>query len=290
MNKKIGGCVVLYNPDIRVLDNIATYKTHIDLLLIVDNSPEQNLALINKIEKLHRETIYKWMGENKGMAIALNTACEIAIQNNCDWLLTMDQDSKFKEGEFLQLANSVEDIVALYSNTGIISPYHHIHDQIDSRKDVDFQPISSTMTSGNLLNLEVFKAVSGFEEKLFIDFVDHEYCLRLRKRGFMVIQNNRITLEHSLGKFEMKTILGKKIGISNHNYTRRYYITRNGLYTVKKYLFFDFRFCNSIIMSIINDSIRILLFEKQKLSKFKAIGLGIWHSMINRYGKISTVK
>jgi rhamnosyltransferase len=290
MNKKIGGCIVLYNPDMRVLDNIATYKNHIELLLIIDNSPQQNLALINKLGTLHSETIYKWMGENKGMARALNTACEIAIQNNCGWLLTMDQDSKFKETEFLQLANSVKDIVSLYSKTGIISPYHHIHDQIDSRKDVDFQPIRSAMTSGNLLNLEVFTAVSGFEEKLFIDFVDHEYCLRLRKKGFMVIQNNKITLEHALGKFEMKTIFGKKIGISNHNQTRRYYITRNGLYTVKKYLFFDLLFCNSIIMSIISDSVRILLFEKQKVSKFRAIGLGIWHSIINRYGKISTLK
>ena len=197
----------------------------------------------------------------------------------------MDQDSHFKENEFSQLVDSLQPVVKKFPNTGIVAPYHHIHDQINTRKEMQFQKIRTTMTSGNLLNLAAFKAVSGFLDKLFIDFVDHEYCLRLRKLGFVIIQNNQVMLQHSLGVFEIKNIFGKKIGISNHSHTRRYYITRNGLYTIRKYIFFDFVFCFAIVKSIIDDSMRILLFERNKIPKFKAVTLGIWHSLTNRFGK-----
>ncbi len=141
------------------------------------------------------------------------------------------------------------------------------------------------MTSGKLLNLKVHRIVSGFEEKFFIDYVDHEYCLRLRKNHFKIIRNNEILLNHSLGTFEVRIFFGKKIGISNHNYIRRYYIARNGLYTVKKYFSFDTPFCFKIIENIIYDFVRILLFEKEKYLKMKTVANGIYHFIINRYGK-----
>jgi len=190
MKKKIGVCVVFFNPDVSVIDNIATYKSNFDFLIIIDNSPEQNSILVNEIKQLPGIIIYKWLEENKGIAKALNIACEIAIENNCEWLLTMDQDSKFREGDLLKMTDSVERIEANYSNIGIICPYHNVHKHFISKSGEVFLEIKSTMTSGNLLNLGIYRLGSGFEEKLFIDYVDHEYCLRLRKNKFRIIQNN----------------------------------------------------------------------------------------------------
>lgn len=286
MKKKIAGCVVFFNPDERVIYNITSYKDSLDILIIIDNSPEQNSLLINEVKKLHGEIIYKWLGDNKGIAKALNIASGIAIERNCEWMLTMDQDSKFREGDLLKMLGSVEKIEAIYDNIAIICPYHNVHEQFISKSGAVFQEIKSTMTSGNLLNLRVYQKVSGFEEKLFIDYVDHDYCLRVRKNNFRIIQNNEISLEHSLGDFKIRTFFGKEIGISNHNYIRRYYIARNGLYAVKKYFSFDPLFCLVIIKSILYDFGRILFFEKNKFLKTKAMVVGIWHSIINRYGKL----
>ena len=39
------------------------------------------------------------------------------------------------------------------------------------------------MTSGNLLNLKIAEKIGDFEEKLFIDEVDHDYCYRIRRKA-----------------------------------------------------------------------------------------------------------
>jgi GT2 family glycosyltransferase len=43
------------------------------------------------------------------------------------------------------------------------------------------------MSSGNLLNLAAFKQVGAYNESFFIDYVDHEYCLRLKKKRFSIL-------------------------------------------------------------------------------------------------------
>jgi rhamnosyltransferase len=289
MNTKVGGCVIFYNPGPDALHNIATFGTHIDLLLIIDNSPIENPSLLTKIKAIQSKTIYTWMGGNKGIAAALNVACQMALQHNCEWLLTMDQDSRFKESGCLTLLESIEEVINIYNKAGIICPYHNIHDSFNPGVDKDFQKVRSTMTSGNLLNLPTHQVIGGFKEKLFIDYVDHEYCLRLRKSGFHIIQNNRVLLEHSLGNFELKKFLWKRFGISNHNPKRRYYITRNGLYTFGKYFFFDPTFCLKILRNLLYDLVRVLFFEKDKLVKSKAMTIGFWHWTINRFGTYDRV-
>jgi rhamnosyltransferase len=290
MTKKVGGCVILYNPEDKVLNNIAAFKTHIDFFLVVDNSPEQNLQFVSDLKNLHSEVRYTWMGENRGIAYALNIACQMAILENCMWLLTMDQDSSFKRSELSNFLLSIDEVTNIFDSAGIICPYHNIHDWFSLGGDNHFQEIRSTMTSGNLINLQVYQKVGGFKEDLFIDYVDHDYCLRIRKRGFKIIQNNKILLEHSLGHFELKRFLWKRFGVSNHNHIRRYYITRNGLYTAASYFFFDPRFCIKILQNLTYDLVRVLFFEKNKFLKFKAMIIGFWHWMINRFGQYDLKK
>ncbi len=77
-----------------------------------------------------------------------------------------------------------------------------------------------------------------------------------------------------------KKILGKKIVYTNHNYLRRYYITRNRLYTIKKYFFIDINFTISKLNALLIDWIKIILFENDKKLKSKMIILGIYHFII----------
>ena len=285
MSQKIAGCVVLYNPGEVLLGHMDSYIDGLSVLILIDNSPLPDKMLAEKIRLAFPGVVYQWMGENKGIAKALNVAAEIAISHSCKWLLTMDQDSRFQKNELLSFIDSIDEVITRHPRAAIISPSHDVHEQINSRGAAEFQVIRTAMTSGNLLNLDVFTAVGGFAEKLFIDFVDHEYCLRVREKGYLIVRNNNVTLQHSLGRFEVKSILGLKIGISNHNYRRRYYITRNGVFTIRKYIFFDPIFCWKIISSIVGDAIRILFFERRKASKFKAIARGFWHALINKFGK-----
>jgi len=87
------------------------------------------------------------------------------------------------------------------------------------------------VTSGSLLDLNVFKEIGEFDENLFIDYVDTDYCIRLRKSGYKLIQFARPIMMHSLG------ITKDTLGYSfyEHSPIRNYYIFRNKLYILTKY-------------------------------------------------------
>jgi rhamnosyltransferase len=143
------------------------------------------------------------------------------------------------------------------------------------------------MTSGNLLNLDAVASIGPFEEKLFIDCVDMDYCLRLRRAGFRIIRDHSVGLQHSLGDFRTGKVGSIRIGYSNHNAGRRYYITRNKIYLLKKYFRFDPRLGWLVIRSMAGDTLRILLFEHNKFGKLSAILTGLRHSLTNHYGSYS---
>lgn len=290
MKNKIGGCVIFFNPAKDVVSNIKSYYADLTPLIIIDNSPQENIYIKYQIVQLGVEMIYIWLGKNEGVAKALNIACKRALEHNCEWLLTMDQDSSFQNGDLTKMIAHLEMIATLQNNIGIMSPYHHVEGQTVQEFSQPFYEIKGTMTSGNLLNLRAWSQAGLFEEKLFIDYVDYEYCLRLRKNNFKIIQDNDVWLKHSLGNFQMKNFLGQKIGTSNHNHIRRYYKARNRFYTLRKYFGFDTVFGLNEIKHIFYDVLRILFFEKNRMLKIKATAVGLYHSMINHYGPYEKIK
>jgi rhamnosyltransferase len=97
--------------------------------------------------------------------------------------------------------------------------------------------IPQLITSGSLLNLNVFKQIGQFDETLFIDGVDTDYCLKSRMAGFRLICFNNIVLDHRIGLVSQYRSLksGAMTSRSLHSPIRLYYMTRNYLYLRKKY-------------------------------------------------------
>jgi len=273
---KIAGTVILYNPDESIYKNIESYIYGIDVLIIVDNSEDINESLINKLNQNFSNIIYKKNKKNLGIAKALNIACNEALERKCDWLLTMDQDSFFNNfnsyKEFLYSKYYYSHMVA------IIAPVWHNVDKMNSSQKIEEKEVSIVITSGNFLNLSLFNNIGGFNEKLFIDEVDHDYCLSARSLNYKIIELNGVVLNHSLGD----TING----IGQHNYIRRYYITRNSLYMWKKYRKVSKRYSFFATFKALKKSIKkVIKLEENKLLKIKSIILGIFDFLRNKYGK-----
>lgn len=283
---KVAACIVLYHPDANVIFNISTYYDAVDCLVVVDNSEKDNSSVRSQIKQRWRDVIYVPQSNNLGIAAALNIACNIAIKNNCNWILTMDQDSSFQPGAASQMIDDINEAKRSFKNIGIISPFHVLHQGHLVKSKQQFEEKNIVMTSGNLLNLQAYKNCGPFEEKLFMDMVDYEYCLRLRRNNYVIINNNRTNLKHSLGNFEIKRLFNKNIGVSNHSSLRRYYMTRNSLYVGFKYRSFDKVFWINVLKNLfLLDPILILLYEKDKLAKFRAVGKGMLHFFSKTYGK-----
>jgi len=283
-NLKIEGVVILYNPDESILNNIKSYVNEIRQLYIIDNSENKNQKLIDKIKKISNKCIYVDNKGNKGIAYALNVGAKLAIENGSNWLLTMDQDSKFTNNNLRYLIEYT--LEKNDKNIGIISPLHSTHLK-NSKKLVNEENVMTVMTSGNLINLDAFKLIGGFKEYYFIDAVDWEYCLNLNINNFKVIRFNKSILEHNLGEISLhKNFFHKEIEIYNHNKIRKYYIVRNKLLISKEYFKYFPRVSLSYIKSIFVDFKNVIFYEKDKIEKIKYMSKGICHFFCNKFGKM----
>ena len=67
------------------------------------------------------------------------------------------------------------------------------------------------ITSGNLLNLDTWEKLGGFDEKLFINEVDTIFAFLLRKKGYKIFEFYNVKMNHNIfDKYFKLTIFGKK--------------------------------------------------------------------------------
>jgi rhamnosyltransferase len=280
--KNVCGVTVLYNADNTVIANIESYIQNLDKLYVVDNSETVDEALINTLKTL-TNCIYINNHGNKGIANALNVGAKLAIENGATWLLTMDQDSRFEPGEFMKLIDYTK--TRDDKTTGLISPFHKTKISVDPKTEID--EVLTTMTSGNLISLYAWNTIGGFDEDYFIDAVDWDYCLRLTSNNFKVIRLNTVHLNHNLGNVTKHTAFSRKdVMVLNYNSTRRYYITRNKLMIIARYRKLYPAFSKGVFKSLFRDVRHILLYESDKMVKFKYLLKGVSHFITGKKGKL----
>ena len=189
---KLAACVVLYNPDDTIFENILTYGNYVDKLIVIDNSLKKNNFLIDKLnEVFESKLIYINNNDNLGIATALNQACDKAIELQFKWILTMDQDSSFVNfshyKKCLEKVQNVNNVALLAANTDKegYSTFDRNECSCNYREDK-----FSVITSANIVNLEYFEEIGRFNDKLFID----KYASVIKNK-----KANKKALQESLG-------------------------------------------------------------------------------------------
>ncbi|MBR4790982.1 MAG: glycosyltransferase [Treponema sp.] len=226
--------VIWFNPKETDVENIKTYSSHFKKVFIVDNSDIDNSALALKISN----AVYIPNNSNLGIAAALNTGCKNALENGFTWVMTMDQDSAW---DSLQLT-SFFDLIFQTKDPAVISfaPVHRnelksvvgdIKFQTEKKSEQSEIFRQKVMTSGNIISLEAWLKVNGFNETLFIDEVDHEFCFKLTHAGYKICEFQNVIMIHTLGAVK-KTILPRPC---KHSGVRLFYIFRNMLYIKKTF-------------------------------------------------------
>ena len=259
---KIAGVVTLYNPTDEDIKNIDTYINDIDRLYIIDNTEgKDNKDRIPKNKKIK----YQFKNENVGVATALNQGAKMAIEEGYKYLLTMDQDTTFKEGVLDKLKEVIKN--TNMEKIALVTPWHHTR-LLDKKPEEEFDDPHDVMTSGNIINLDIFQKLGGFKEWLFIDGIDIEFCLNIHKHGYKILRVNSVEIDHNLGDIFYKKVRGRLFLCTNHAAMRRYYIMRNYHYIFDMYKDYDPGYCYSLI-SQRHNMIGVLLFEKDKINKIR---------------------
>lgn len=252
--------IVWFHPNSECVDYMLNYSRFVDGAIIVDNSACSNVNYLENLPNVE----YLPLMENRGIAAALNIGYERAIKAGAEWVLTMDQDSGFEPDQIRELITAAEQ--ALEDNIAIIAPAWQ-----DNSFTLAIQECNSVITSGSLVRLSAYKKISGYNESLFIDEVDHEFCFRLKRAGYRILRINSVRILHSIGELLTIKFLFFQMSSLNHNHVRKYYMTRNRLYMRKYFSEFGLQY----LKMIMTDILRVILIEENKYLKLKYMIKGV---------------
>lgn len=281
---KIAAIVIWYNPSLEHATNISTYINDVGRLFVVDNSSHPNGQCVDWLAQ-YENVQYVELAENKGIAYALNRGAQLAYEQGFEWILTMDQDSAFSS-DVMGVMFDVLSLVDQPEKIGILTAVPScsiLHGALPSEK---WSLVQTAFTSGNLVRTQAWYNAAGWNDALFIDSVDYDFDFRVQRAGYLVVRCNNAIFEHQLGELRALVLFGKQFFVAtNHNYIRRYYITRNRLYINNKYRAEFPLFVRSERFANLKDFIKIIIFEKDKLRKFQSMFRGYCDYKNNIMGK-----
>lgn len=270
--------LTVYNPgedDLKFLDSFCEI---IDLLIIYDNSKYPDNSLQEKIGS-HKNCIFLHNGKNDGVSVALNTMADVAIANDKRKIIFFDQDSQLSGADLVEYLDKILSYDC--SDVALFSP-NIICDYVDNENVYHNAPLVREsewlITSGSCLNLSAFKSIGQFDEKLFIDLVDTDFCIRAREKGYKLLQLSKPIMRHSLGK--VRSVY--KLSYYSHSPIRIYYQVRNKIYLSKKHLNYN---TLGVIVSILKGVVKIAFLEKNKFFRFKMVFKGIVDAKNSVMGK-----
>lgn len=216
--------VITYNPDTGFRDRTARYVEIADKIIIIDNYSKKDISQYIPKDLSEHFIVIKSQ-TNNGIAWGLNQGAIYAKQHNFSYLLTFDQDSLPVRG----ILNCYADILCNVTKVGLLGT-SFIQQQVDTPKSVNFCKKKTLITSGTIHPIGIFDEVGLYDENLFIDSVDFDFVLRVRKK-YNVLCTKEPLIYHELGT----PVIKYGITSSNHNIIRRYYMARNHVLICKRY-------------------------------------------------------
>ncbi len=278
----LAAVVVLFHPTQEMIDCVLGYAGFLGHVVLVDNTEPARPVAFKSIPSV----TYLPMGTNRGLGDALNAGVECAAGLGFHSVVLLDQDS------VLTRQATAAACAAIADDVGIVALRQSLHrergeaglQRSDARSGCVDVPV--TMTSGSILNVHAYRACGPFDTKLFIDYVDHDYCLRLRRGGYRIVQCLHAALEHELGEPKTVRLAGRSVSFVTHRPFRSYYIVRNGMYVVTRYFTDDPKAAFGVIKVLFKEFVKAVAFENEKASRLGYMGLGLWHWLFGRYGRV----
>ncbi len=285
--------VVLYRPDETLVENVAALVAQCAGVVLVDNGSDA--ALVERCRDQGDVTVLD-MGGNVGVATALNRGMAWAAEQGAAWVVTMDQDSRPEPGMVAALRESADGAVgmalvaprilesALGGDYRWLKPGWGFRFRRMRCEGTDLSDVSMAITSGALTSVEAWRRLGGFDEALFVDFVDTDFCLRARRAGWRLRVCAAAKLRHHLGQRERRSLAGVVMHPTHHSAVRHYFVARNRVRMVARH---GWRTAHWLSFEIVFTGVwivRTLAFESDRARKLLGMLLGTWDGLRGRFG------
>ncbi|MFB4356459.1 glycosyltransferase family 2 protein [Pantoea sp. BS_4] len=284
-NKKFGIIIVFYHPEIENVETARRLSEKYDVVIVDNSEKPQNYTLPSA-------TVINLNG-NQGIATALNKGLTYLIEKNYEFAFLLDQDSEPEDDLIVSL---IEYIESTDEKTCLVSPSYFDNainknaefivcekDRIVRQPAVGNEPIQASyvITSGSMIRLSTIQHIGFMLDKLFIDFVDIEWCLRARHAGYQIVGLPWLKMSHEIGGKPVKVLNRTYV---NHSPIRHYYYFRNVFHLLRmKHIHSQWK-----KMEVIKLAPRFLVyafFTEKPLQHTSHMLKGIWDGICGRSGK-----
>jgi len=242
------------------------------------------------------------LANNEGVSGGYSAGLEYALSRNYDWIWMLDQDSR-------PLTSTVANLLAAYDafpdreKLGLVAPLpinaatgvpYPIFLWRDGQVEQSVSPereglslVDMVISSGSLIRSEAVRKAGLPRRDFFIDFVDHEHCLRLRRSGFLIAVVNQCVMPHTIGQPRLVSFFGKPISWIAHSPWRDYYKVRNRAFVVWHQLP-SLRAKAFVIWQLLKQMIGSLLYDTEKIKHIHFMWRGLRDGIQGRLG--STIR
>lgn len=232
-----GAVIVFFHPDARAVERANALAKWIPVV-VVDNTPRAQATLR---PALHEGIEFIPNGANLGIATAINQGVGSLMKAGYRFALLFDQDSEPSKEHVDRLPRVLAGLLDEGRHVAVIGPAYYDERLGGVTPFVRFglfrlkrvRPVGSTpvdvdflISSGSCINLASWDDIGPMQDNLFIDFVDLEWCVRAKRRGYAVLGVGSVVMRHSLGDEPVRAF-GRSFAM--HSPLRHYYLFRNAI-------------------------------------------------------------
>lgn len=224
---RVAAVVTAFRPDERLTAVVESAARQCALVVVVDNTPAGEPGADALLASAPTVVVDR-SGVNLGLAGALNRG--VARIGEADAFLLLDQDSVVPDALVERLASHLHDSPGI----GVATPTPWDADAgrfLDPRaaRRAPLADLPVAITSGMLVRASTLAAVGPFREDFFVDSIDQDFCLRVRRGGARVVQDRTVLLPHSLGDTRWRGWGPFRLRSTSHPTWRLYWAARNAL-------------------------------------------------------------
>lgn len=280
-----GIVVPLFEPDPASVANIRAMADQAPVVAVDDGSCAAE-AVLRHIEAIDGVTLIR-RESNGGIAAALNDGVRRCLSDGRDVVITFDQDSRPRP-DHVQLVTKV--LALADGDPGIVGPGVVDDVPVESRGFLTTpQDVDAMIQSGMAIPSHTFARVGLFDESLFIDGVDTDFCLRVRSSGLRVLAVPDLSMAHGLGG---QTGAARRFQVgrfspaaTHHDSERRYYINRNAVVLLRRHWRFSPIFAlTSLRRLLVSDALALVL-EPQRVTVLAVVLRGLGDGLRGRTGR-----
>lgn len=282
MSPRIAAVATAYHPDERLAAVVESALETCAAVVVVDNTPGDEPTVTGKLSD-PRVTVLR-SGANLGLAAALNAGIR-ELPQDVDAVLLLDQDSVLPPEVVSALAAYLDDpTVGVAAPTPWDAAHDSSYDSLAALR-ADVADRTDVITSGMLVRRSALDRVGGFREDFFVDFVDIDFCLRLRRAGLRIVQDQRLRLPHSLGDRRVHRLGPLSIQVVHYPAWRLYWIGRGASTLLRENLRRDPAWSVKSVLFLASWTWRTAAFERPRTTHVPALVRGMRDGLSGRVSR-----